>query len=692
MKRLMLLFLLICGPSLAAEQALTAKTADTSPTSDDLIYTVDDPAGTPADRKVTLGNAAKGMTSTNLTDTANIVYEAEIDTSAEIAGKISDETGSGLAVFSIDPGLNIAGGTLLIPSSTSRPATCSTGQIYMDTDATSGQRLYACQSANTWVLQGDGSTATAGGAGEVLYSDGAGGFASEAAYGYEQSTNTLTVDNLVVNAAGSLIDFEGTTIDAYETTLTVVDPTADRTISLPNVSGTVVTTGDTGSVTSAIITNDSILEIDLKAVDAASDEECLTYETTTGDFEWQACGSGAGDITSVGDVTSGAAFDGTSGNTLIFEGSTADTNEVTVLAADPAADFTITVPAVTGTVVTTGDTGSVVAAVLASDAVTESKLKAVDAASDEECLTYETTTGDFEWQACGGGVSADSLDFIDLEDALDLDAALTVAQGTNTWSQTFTGTTGIGLTYTANSLTTGDAVNIFSSATGLTGDLTQIELTGANTGNTGNVVKIGFTGTTGTATAINVTNAGTGFTARFNDDGTYADTTSFVILSDGKVGIGNTAPAVLLDVRGSAYVGDGSGGYLTLAADAATSFIGGSDYRPVSVISNGDAYMVLDSDNNDSDTKKFQINKNNYNPASGVGVFTVLESGNVGIGNSAPAASLVIDEGTGVGQITLDGSTGGCLMFRDTDDAGWSECDLLDGVMTCSTDADGVCD
>ena len=43
-----------------------------------------------------------------------------------------------------------------IPNSTSLPATCQTGQIYMDTDATSGQRIYACQATDTWVLQGDG--------------------------------------------------------------------------------------------------------------------------------------------------------------------------------------------------------------------------------------------------------------------------------------------------------------------------------------------------------------------------------------------------------------------------------------------------------------------------------------------------------------------------------------------------------
>jgi len=43
---------------------------------------------------------------------------------------------------------------------------------------------------------------------------------------------------------GYAIEFEGATNDAFETTLTVVDPTADRTISLPDTSGTVITTGN----------------------------------------------------------------------------------------------------------------------------------------------------------------------------------------------------------------------------------------------------------------------------------------------------------------------------------------------------------------------------------------------------------------------------------------------------------------
>ena len=48
---------------------------------------------------------------------------------------------------------------------------------------------------------------------------------------------TTTVDSSTVQIQNSFV-FEGATSDAHETTLTTVDPTADRTISLPNVSGT----------------------------------------------------------------------------------------------------------------------------------------------------------------------------------------------------------------------------------------------------------------------------------------------------------------------------------------------------------------------------------------------------------------------------------------------------------------------
>ena len=58
--------------------------------------------------------------------------------------------------------------------------------------------------------------------------------------------STVTLESLI-SAASSSVVFEGDTDDSYETTLTVVDPTADRTITLPNVTGTVVTTANAGA-------------------------------------------------------------------------------------------------------------------------------------------------------------------------------------------------------------------------------------------------------------------------------------------------------------------------------------------------------------------------------------------------------------------------------------------------------------
>ena len=56
--------------------------------------------------------------------------------------------------------------------------------------------------------------------------------------------NTPTITSLTATAltlTDASIIFEGATADAYETTLTVVDPTADRTITIPNETGTLIT-------------------------------------------------------------------------------------------------------------------------------------------------------------------------------------------------------------------------------------------------------------------------------------------------------------------------------------------------------------------------------------------------------------------------------------------------------------------
>ena len=72
------------------------------------------------------------------------------------------------------------------------------------------------------------------------------------------SGSTTTVQNVAIGAADSIV-FEGSTADDYETTLTVTDPTdSDKTITLPNVTGTVITTGDTGTVATGMIADDAV--------------------------------------------------------------------------------------------------------------------------------------------------------------------------------------------------------------------------------------------------------------------------------------------------------------------------------------------------------------------------------------------------------------------------------------------------
>ena len=83
--------------------------------------------------------------------------------------------------------------------------------------------------------------------------------------GYESDTNKFKIgdgtnhwlsldyfmdaDSTVNPQFGSSIAFEGATANAFETTLAVTDPTADRTITLPNATGTVVLADGSGNVT-----------------------------------------------------------------------------------------------------------------------------------------------------------------------------------------------------------------------------------------------------------------------------------------------------------------------------------------------------------------------------------------------------------------------------------------------------------
>jgi hypothetical protein len=65
--------------------------------------------------------------------------------------------------------------------------------------------------------------------------------------------STVSVNQTEINVTNAFV-FEGATADAHETTLTIAEPTADRTITLPNVSGTI-------AMTSQLTSDDGVRDI-----------------------------------------------------------------------------------------------------------------------------------------------------------------------------------------------------------------------------------------------------------------------------------------------------------------------------------------------------------------------------------------------------------------------------------------------
>ncbi len=170
-----------------------------------------------------------------------------------------------------------------------------------------------------------------------------------------------TFTGTVLLGQNAVLAFEGSANDQYELTITCTNPTADRTITFPNVSGNVITSGDTGTVTSAMIADATIVNADVSA-SAEIAVSKLANGTARQLLQTDSGGSGVEftsnvDVPGTLDVTGVATFDSTSlfvGNptfngSLIFEGATPDAHELTLSVADPAADVTVTIPASTTT-------------------------------------------------------------------------------------------------------------------------------------------------------------------------------------------------------------------------------------------------------------------------------------------------------------------------------------------------------
>jgi len=138
------------------------------------------------------------------------------------------------------------------------------------------------------------------------------------------TTDTLTNKTLTSPVVSGLtlsdasIVFEGAVADSYETTLTVGEPTDDRTLTLPDATDTLV-----GRNTTDTLTN-----------------KTLTSPTVSGLY--------------------------LSDSSIVFEG-TANDHETTLTVTDPTADRTLTLPDATGTVALTSDITTAINALSTTD-------------------------------------------------------------------------------------------------------------------------------------------------------------------------------------------------------------------------------------------------------------------------------------------------------------------------------------
>ena len=204
-----------------------------------------------------------------------------------------------------------------------------------------------------------------------------------------------------LNLNGNIV-FEGATANDFETTLAITDPTSDRTITFPDLTGTVVTTGDTGSVTSLMIADGTIVNADVNASAAIAYSKLAN--ATAGQVLLGTTTPGVVTATTIsGDITiDGAGVASISANSV-------------ALGTDTTGNYVATITGGTGVASTAATTGegtthtlSIGQAVGTTDNVTFAGVTAdaitigVTAAGE-----IDTTSGNLTIDSAGGTVTVD---------------------------------------------------------------------------------------------------------------------------------------------------------------------------------------------------------------------------------------------------------------------------------------------
>jgi hypothetical protein len=187
------------------------------------------------------------------------------------------------------------------------------------------------------------------------------------------------------------IVFEGSTPDDYETTLTVVDPTQDNTITLPNTTGTVVIANATQTLTNKTLTSPTISGSPV--ITGLSSAGMSASSATPKDYVDAILGSATAAATSAASAATSAASAATS--------ATSASNSATASATSASAAATSATSAATSA--TSAETSATAAATSATSAAAS---EATAAASVATIAGYATTASNSASAAATSATSA----------------------------------------------------------------------------------------------------------------------------------------------------------------------------------------------------------------------------------------------------------------------------------------------
>jgi hypothetical protein len=202
---------------------------------------------------------------------------------------------------------------------------------------------------------------------------------------------TITNPNISGAGVDASIVFEGATADAYETTLTVVDPTQDNTITMPNTTGTVVIATAVQTLTNKTLTSPTISGSPV--ITGLSSAGMSASSATPKDYVDSILGSATSAATSAASAATSATSAATS----------AGSSETSAIASAASA----TTSASSATAATTSATSASASATAAATSATSAAASATTAANSVATIAgYATTASNSASAAATSAASA----------------------------------------------------------------------------------------------------------------------------------------------------------------------------------------------------------------------------------------------------------------------------------------------